>query len=441
MTSTREPLLCLLDGRPVANLLDAGQGMAAVQYLDPVVEEHRGVGLLSVRLPVRHDFYPATDARAFLEGLVPEGWVRDQVAVRARLDRDDTFGLLAAFGRDCAGAVSVIRPDELPDRDDGVEWLDSEQLAARLRELRSAPFGIGAVADVRISLGGVQEKLVVVRRGDQFGLPLGSTPSTHLLKPVPLADDGTPRHPGLAEIEFFCMQLARAMVAFDDSRTTGLGFRVPDTELIEIGTRPAILVERYDRSARDDVMHRIHQEDGCQVLGILPGAKYQRGPDGPPSFRLIAQALDRWGADPILDQRALLQAIAFTVLCGNGDLHAKNLSFLHHDGFRLAPIYDVVSTRLYDNVDLEMGMRVGSATSISDVCPDDLLEEATSWGFGVVAGARALHTCARAALETMSSARAAVHARTDRHVQVDALVGQITERARILLSTTTPGAI
>ncbi len=433
--ATRDPLLCLLDGKPVARLLDAGQGLAALEYLEETVSQHEGERLLSVRLPVRAGFYPATEARAFLEGLVPEGWVRDQVAERARVDRDDTFGLLAAYGRDCAGAVSVTGSDEHSDRDDGIEWLDPKELIQRVRELHTAPFGVGAVANVRISLGGVQEKLVVVHQGERFGLPLGSTPSTHILKPVPLTDDGTPKYPGLAEVEYFCMQVAREMAELNGSRTTGLGFRVPKTEMIDIGSRTAILVERYDRHTVGGVTRRIHQEDACQVLGILPGAKYQRLPEGPPSFRLIAEALNRWGTDPVLDQRALLQALTFTVLCGNADLHAKNVSFLHHEGFRLAPLYDIVSTRLYESVDLEMGMRVGTKLFVGEVRATDLVEEAASWALGPSAAARAIRECAHTALEVVPGVLDAVHERDGEHPQVDALAHQLVERARQMESS------
>lgn len=361
---------------------------------------------------------------------MPEGWVRDQVPEQARLDRDDTFGLLEAYGRDCAGAVSVVRSDSPSEGGDGVEWLDGDDLAVCIRELRTAPFRIGVVPDVRISLGGVQEKLVVVRQGDRFGLPIGSTPSTHLLKPVPLEADGTPRYPGLAEVEYFCMQVAQTMVAFDDSRTTGIGFRVPNTELIEIGARTAILVERYDRCSENDKTYRVHQEDGCHVLGILPGAKYQGLPDGPPSFRHLAEALNRWGADPILDQRALLQAAALTILCGNGDLHAKNLSFVHQEGFRLAPIYDVVSTRLYDNVDLAMGLRIGEKSHVDEVQARDLLEEAASWGLGSIAATRALRSCLQAVIEATPRAFAELDRGGWQHERASTLAGQLTDRAK-----------
>ena len=44
--------------------------------------------------------YPGVATQAFLDGLLPEGWARDRLADIARLPRSDTFGLLAAIGRE-----------------------------------------------------------------------------------------------------------------------------------------------------------------------------------------------------------------------------------------------------------------------------------------------------------------------------------------------------
>jgi serine/threonine-protein kinase HipA len=40
---------------------------------------------------------------AFFEGLLPEGEARRMIAYDYSLDERDTFGLLVALGRDCAG--------------------------------------------------------------------------------------------------------------------------------------------------------------------------------------------------------------------------------------------------------------------------------------------------------------------------------------------------
>src|SRR5882672_1437383 len=46
----------------------------------------------------------------FFDNLVAEGWLRDAQARALKIDPGNRFALLLAFGRDCAGAVSVIDP-------------------------------------------------------------------------------------------------------------------------------------------------------------------------------------------------------------------------------------------------------------------------------------------------------------------------------------------
>jgi serine/threonine-protein kinase HipA len=182
------------------------------------------------------------------------------------------------------------------------------------------------------------------------------------------------------------------------------------------------------------VIHRLHQEDGCQVLGILPTAKYQRLVGGAPSLRLLADALARWGIDPVLDQRALLQMVTMTTICGNADLHAKNVSFLHDDGFRLAPVYDVVSTSVYPDVDLELGLFIGSETFLDDVHGADLIDEAAGWGLGRKAAISAVRVSAEAAAELAPAVleRCRSTAPIDEHVEMAAR--HVISRSQTLLA-------
>ncbi len=52
-------------------------------------------------------------ATNFFDNLLPEGPALDAMAALAGVSRSDTYGLLHAFGQDCAGAV-VIVPDGTP---------------------------------------------------------------------------------------------------------------------------------------------------------------------------------------------------------------------------------------------------------------------------------------------------------------------------------------
>src|SRR5712691_326934 len=84
----------------------------------------------------------------FFDNLVAEGWLRNAQARALKVDADNHFALLLAFGRDCAGAVSVIDP--APVAEPAIEMGD--------------PIATAALAS-RASLSGVQPKLLAVRAG------------------------------------------------------------------------------------------------------------------------------------------------------------------------------------------------------------------------------------------------------------------------------------
>ncbi|MFG3450079.1 HipA domain-containing protein [Stenotrophomonas sp. NPDC047960] len=98
-------------------------------------------------------------------------------------------------------------------------------------------------------------------------MPSGRIPTTHILKP-PGSD-----YNGFVENEMFCLRLARAM-----------GMPAAFSEKIEMDGESAICVERYDRKRTADGWIRIHQEDFCQALGVMPQIKYQNqgGPGAGP---------------------------------------------------------------------------------------------------------------------------------------------------------------
>src|SRR3989338_6169887 len=70
--------------------------------------------LISVSLPVYPGTYRHERVRPFFEGLLPEGEARRMLAYDFRLAEDDTFGLLKALGRECAGALVIIPAGETP---------------------------------------------------------------------------------------------------------------------------------------------------------------------------------------------------------------------------------------------------------------------------------------------------------------------------------------
>lgn len=321
--------------------------------------------ILSCSLPL--DSRPL-DATPFCIGLLPEGQALQTMAASAGLASTDTFGLLARYGRDVAGALVITEEGESPDPSEfGIQFYDSDSLADAVAELDEFP--LGAHEDSELSLAGIQDKLLLVRSADgRWGRPIGGVPSTHILK----RDD--PRFPGLVEAEAHCLLLARA-----------LELTTIDVELLELDSRNCLIVSRYDRVVEGEEVRRVHQEDLCQALAIDPRgnrsrAKYERA--GGPSLRQAAELLDTYALDRGAELDRLARIVAFTVLIGNADAHGKNLSLLHPEPetIALTPLYDTVPTLLWSQLRKEAAMAVGGQPMLEDVELGDIAREGARWG-------------------------------------------------------------
>lgn len=321
-----------------------------------------GTPLLSLQLPVTNERYTNDIVRSFLDGLLPEGEARRVIAEDLGVRSDDTFALIGALGRDCAGAIVIQNdgnPKPIQPTIHTAEPLSEDELGALVANLRGAPLGIDR--RVRISLAGIQEKLLLTRLPDgSWGRPVDGTPSTHILKPE-IRD-----YPNTVENEAFCMRFVKH-----------LGLPVPDIETTEAGGRKLIVVARYDRKVdASGLVERIHQEDMCQATGVAPDKKYQE--DGGPSLRRIVAILT--AIDPESLPR-LVRAITVNVLVGNGDAHAKNYSLLHSQSgsMTLSPLYDVMSTLVYGND--RLAMYIDNVRRTNRTTGERLLNEVDSWDF------------------------------------------------------------
>jgi len=356
-----------LYGILVARVEQGGNGRLRLQYTDEARTRFGlGTPLLSLNLPIVDQVFPNARTRAFLDGLLPEGDTRATIAAQFNLVANDTFGLLRELGRDCAGALIVL-PDQSPPPSlattSSAEPLSDGELDELVRGLRSRPLGVGG--RVRLSLAGIQDKLLLTKMPDgSWGRPVDDTPSTHILKPAHAA------YPSTVENEAFCMRAAKYA-----------GLPVAEVEVIQVGGRKLIVIERFDRAVdpRGNVT-RVHQEDICQALGVQPKNKYQE--DGGPSLRQLAGVL--MSATERSSLETLLRAVTFNVALGNADAHGKNFALLHLQdlGLRFAPLYDLMSTLAYraEGVTEHMSMYVDSVQRIDRVTSDRLVTEARTWG-------------------------------------------------------------
>jgi serine/threonine-protein kinase HipA len=374
-----------LYGQPVAVVEEERQRLKLTYTEEALASYALGTPLLSLTLPVRPERYSHGVVRPFLEGLLPEGESRLVIAQRFDLRASDTYGLIRAIGRDCAGAL-VVQPVGDPAPSASIlraEPVTDDGIAQLLAGLDRAPLGVDA--RVRLSLGGVQEKLLLTRLPTgTWGRPVDGIPSTHILKPE------IERFPSSLENEAFCMRVVKH-----------LGLPVAEVDLTAFGGREVLVVERYDRVVDDDgAVARIHQEDFCQATGVLPENKYEG--DGGPSLKKIASALQAAAPDSL---DALLRALTVNVLVGNGDAHGKNFSLIHRQSgeLTLSPLYDVLSTSHY-GID-QLAMWVDNVHRMSRVTATRITAEAVGWGMARNAAAEIVSDLLRRAPEAIEAAR------------------------------------
>jgi serine/threonine-protein kinase HipA len=306
---------------------------------------------LSQSLPLGHEPFKDDQCRAFFGGLLPEGNLRRLIAQQCQVSSQNDFALLSAIGGECAGAITFVPVGQRPASAEqaSVEWFDELQLSALLDELPRRPMLAGRDG-IRLSLAGAQDKLPVVFDGHHVGLPKGGQPSTHILKPAIAAVENSVLNEG------FCMALAQSM-----------GMLAAPTQIFTVHGRQVLLVARYDRRTwQDGQTQRMHQEDFCQAMGVVPEMKYQNegGPDLKACFDLLRKAT-RPSAPQVL---RLLDAVVFNALIGNHDAHAKNFSLLYADATpTLAPLYDLLSTGIYESLTPKMAMKLDSKYKFDEV--------------------------------------------------------------------------
>jgi serine/threonine-protein kinase HipA len=350
----------------VGNLDESSSAEMSFRYHGSWVNDPKAIPI-SRSMPLSLKTYKGGVTRAFFSGLLPEGNPRRKIAANLGISEENDFSLLSAIGGDCAGAIRLLGDVSLDKTEiisPSVSPLSQEELASLIKQLPSRPL-LAGMQGQRLSLAGAQNKLPIRIVGNDIFLSSFDQPSTHILKPE------SPEYPQLATIEFLCMKLAEAV-----------GIQVPKVQRLYLAGQPCLLVERFDREISPaHAITRLHQEDFCQSLGILPQRKYQQ--EGGPGVSDCIMLIRDWSSTPAQDLPHFLDGLIFNVLIGNADAHGKNFSWLYDQGQRrLSPLYDLVSTTCWPELTTRMAMRIGQAKYLNEVTRDHFLKMATHCRIG-----------------------------------------------------------
>jgi serine/threonine-protein kinase HipA len=284
-------------------------GRCIFAYDPAYIQAHRQA--IAFTLPVRAEHYVSEQGlHPFFDNLVAEGWLRNAQARALKVDPNNRFALLLAFGHDCAGAVSVIDP--APMTEPSVDVGD--------------PMAIAALSS-RASLSGIQPKILVVKEDRHYRPARANETSTYIAK----LPSGALRD--LVENEYLATTASRALMPDDEIVEPAIA-RVRGVE------ERALVVPRFDRLPSGA---KRHFEEFNQLLGKRSGDdKYDASYDDMAAFMRSTphcMPADSW---------RLFRRILVCLLIGNTDAHLKNFAMFHSaDGLRLTPAYDLLGAALY----------------------------------------------------------------------------------------------
>lgn len=257
----------------------------------------------------------------------PEGWLREKQARGAHIrDEQNDFALLLAYGEDCIGAVGLRPLDDID--------------VPQVREDAPTPGR---------TLSGVQKKLLVAKNGDEF-VPAGKD------GPAPfIAKFNSEARGSLVRNEYRSLQWAANILGKNE---------VTQFRTAHVGEEVALIVTRFDRT---EAGAKLRLEDFAQVLVKPRGINYD-GKYGS-SYEEVARVIREHSARPIIDLDKLFRRLIVFAALANCDAHLKNFSLLEsREGLRLSPVYDVLNTAIYDDLDRNFGLSIlGKTRNIEEL--------------------------------------------------------------------------
>ncbi|MEX0600681.1 MAG: HipA domain-containing protein, partial [Rhodothermales bacterium] len=202
------------------------------------------------------------------------------------------------------------------------------RLSRRLTELEDLPFTPDelrreALARAsKMSIQGLQPKLSAILNVPEHRFDIVDRGGNYILKP-PIPD-----YPQVPENEDVTMRMAGAA-----------GIEVPMHGMIYTsdGAR-CYFIRRFDRVGRSA---KRAVEDFAQLLGRTRDTKYDA------SLEQVLGVIDRYCTFPAVERLKLFRRVLFAFLCGNEDMHLKNVSLITRDNMvELSPAYDLVNTTI-----------------------------------------------------------------------------------------------
>lgn len=338
MRRAQQRLAIWMNGIPVG-YWEKQKGEDRLQYSPEWTEDSQGRPLsLSLPFTPGNQVHRGNVVRDYFDNLLPDSeGIRRRLAVRYHAESLEPFDLLTELGRDCVGAIQLLNVGDQPEGIFTIRQrpLSEPEIAGMLRNTAAVlPGQNNQDEDLRLSIAGAQEKTALLWHNEQWCLPEGNTPTTHIFKlPLGLVGNMQADMSTSVENEWLCSLILEQY-----------GVPVAKTYIGQFEDQKALIVERFDRKLSSDQAWwiRLPQEDMCQAMGVSPLRKYQS--DGGPGISDIMEILSR-SDQAQQDQYQFFRSQIIFWLMAATDGHAKNFSIAHlsQNRYHMTPLYDILS--------------------------------------------------------------------------------------------------
>jgi serine/threonine-protein kinase HipA len=337
----KDPVICGL------YQLDTDKQVGYFNYGQSYLSRPDAFALDPVRLPLRKGIF-STRVNKGIFGVLndagPDSWGRKVMLSLHTTKPTNLVEYLVAGGGEGVGSLmfslsrTASKPKKNKNRLEHIEQLiqtkDSILSNQAISKEAKKAFEFGQ------SMGGARPKTLLVEQGKLYIVKFN--------RPDDLFN--------VVRAEHACMKMCQQ-----------LGIRVANTQVLSTGTGDILLVERFDALA-DQIHHHFYSAHSFfnhfKVSDIDLSTSY--------NYPALAEFI-RHKSDSPEDAKELFRRMAFNVLMGNTDDHARNHAFLYKfasKSWRLSPAYDVTpvnNSRLHGIGIGEEG-RIGSERNLLSQC-------------------------------------------------------------------------
>ena len=306
-------------------LAAAGEGFLfnyGRSYLERRAAQQPVMALYEPELPLREGSLPPPPGLSMpscLRDASPDAWGRRVIINRLRGQKGanvdtadlDELSYLLESGSDRIGALDFQHsPSEYIPR--AAESASLDELLASAQRLEDGE-PLSPTLDQALlhgtSIGGARPKALLQDGSKKYVAKFSSSADTF----------------NAVKAEFIAMRLAALC-----------GITVPPVRLVKALGRDVLLVERFDRIAKGKGWTRRAMVSALTLLGLDEmTARYA-------SYETLAEIIRHRFAEPEATLKELFRRLAFNILSGNTDDHARNhAAFWDGQTLRLAPAYDL----------------------------------------------------------------------------------------------------